>query len=113
MNPTTHEEQENDISENSNMVDWQLVKGIKRRKSNKIFQNNNPSEPAETTNNRYELLSDEVTNKEEPADVNTTKRIPRPPPIFVYDVINYPQMIQHLGEVAQEENYSTRSMANV
>jgi hypothetical protein len=43
--------------------------------------------------------------------MNTTKRIPRPPPIFVYDVINYPQMINHLAEVTEGENYSTRSMA--
>jgi hypothetical protein len=40
----------------------------------------------------------------EPADVTTTKRIHIPPPIFVYDVTNYPQMIQHLAEVAEEEN---------
>jgi hypothetical protein len=91
MNPTTDDEQENDITENTNMVDWQLVRGIKRRKSNKVFQNNNPSQPAVPTSNRYELLTNEVTNKEEQADVNTTKRIPRPPTISVYDVINYPR----------------------
>jgi U3 small nucleolar RNA-associated protein 14 len=33
MNPATDDEQENDITENTNMVDWQLVRGIKRRKS--------------------------------------------------------------------------------
>jgi hypothetical protein len=110
MNPTVDDEQENDITENTNMVDWQLVREIKRKKSNKVFKNNNSSEPAVTTNNRYKLLTNEVTNKEEPTDVNTTKRIPRPLPIFVY-VINYPQMIQHLAEVAEEENYNTRSMA--
>jgi hypothetical protein len=81
------------------MVDWQLLRGIKRRKSNKVFQNNNSPEPAVTT------------NKEEPTDVNTKKRIPRTPPIFIY-IINYPQMIRHPAEVAEEENYSTRSMAN-
>jgi hypothetical protein len=53
MNPTTDDKQENDITENINMVDWQLVKGIKRRKSNKVFQNNNSPEPAVTTNNTY------------------------------------------------------------
>jgi hypothetical protein len=42
----------------------------------------------------------------------TTKKIPRPPPIFVYDIINCPQMINHLAEVTEEENDSTRSMAN-
>jgi hypothetical protein len=30
MNPATDDEQENDITENTNMVDWQLVRGIKR-----------------------------------------------------------------------------------
>jgi hypothetical protein len=111
MNPTTDDDQENDITENTIMVDCQLVSGIKRRKLNNFFQNNNSSEPEVPKSNKYELLTNEVTNKE-PADVNTTKRIPRPPPIFVYDVINYAQMIQHLAEVAEEENYSTRSMAN-
>jgi hypothetical protein len=38
MNPTADEEQENHMSENTNMVDWQLVKGIKRRKSNKVSE---------------------------------------------------------------------------
>jgi hypothetical protein len=38
--------------------------------------------------------------------------IPRPPPIFVYNIIKYPQMINHLAEITEEENYSTRSMAN-
>jgi hypothetical protein len=76
MNPTTDDEHENDITENTNMVDWQLVREIKRRKSNKVFQNNNSSEPAVPTSNRYELLTNEVTHKDEPADVNTTKWIP-------------------------------------
>jgi hypothetical protein len=112
MNPTTDDEQENDITNNTNMVNWQLVRGIKLRKPNKVFHNNNSSKPSVTTSNRYELLTNKVSKKEEPTDVNTKKRIPRPPPIFVYDVINYPQMIQHLAEVAEEENYSTRPMAN-
>jgi hypothetical protein len=49
MNPTTDDEQENDITENTNMVDSQLVRGLKRRKSNKVFQNNKSSEPAVPT----------------------------------------------------------------
>jgi hypothetical protein len=60
MNATTDDDQENYITENTNMVDWQLVRRIKRRKSNKAFQNNNSSEPVVPTSNRYEL----VTNKE-------------------------------------------------
>jgi hypothetical protein len=39
-------------------------------------------------------------------------KIPRPPPIFIYDVKNYPQVINHLAEVTEEENYSTRSMSH-
>jgi hypothetical protein len=37
MNATTDDDQENDITENTNMVDWQVVRGTKRRKSNKVF----------------------------------------------------------------------------
>jgi hypothetical protein len=91
---------------------WQLARGTKRRKINKVTENNNPSETTATTNNRYDLLPNEERKEAETQDVNATKKIPRPPPIYVYDVINYLQMINHLAEVAEEENYNTRSMAN-
>ena len=110
--PTTDEEQDGDITKTTNTTAWHKVRGTKRRKTNKVIQNINPSEATVTTNNRYDLLPNETVNEEETEDVNTTKKIPRPPLIFVYDVINYPQMINHLAAVTEEENYSTRSMAN-
>ncbi|PNF31804.1 hypothetical protein B7P43_G11362 [Cryptotermes secundus] len=110
--PTTDDEQDGDITETTNTTAWQKVRGTKRRKTNKVTQSNNPPEATVTTNNRYDLLPNETVNEEETENANTTKKIPRPPPIFVYDVINYPQMINHLAVVTEEENYSTRAMAN-
>ena len=109
---TTDEAIDEDITENINSTSWQIARGTKRRKINKATQNNNPSETTVTIHNRYDLLPNEETNEAETQDGNSPKKIPRPPPIFVYDVINYPQMINHLAEVAEEESYSTRSMAN-
>jgi hypothetical protein len=91
------------------MPNWQIVSGSKRRKTNKVLQDNNSTESPVTASNRYDLLTNSTANEKEIVDMNTTKRIPRPPPIFIYDVINYPQMINHLAEVTEEENYSTRS----
>jgi hypothetical protein len=90
------------------MPNWQIVSGTKRRKTNKVLQDNDSTESPIIRSNRSDLL----TNEEEIVDINTTKGIPRPPPIFVYHVINYPQMINHLAEVTEEENFSTRSVAN-
>jgi hypothetical protein len=109
---TTDDEQDEDITANTNMPNWQIVSGTKRRKTNKVLQDNNSTESPVTTNNRYDLLTNAAANEEEIIDVNTRKKIPRPPPIFVYDVINYPQMINHLDQVTEEENYNTRSVAN-
>jgi hypothetical protein len=52
------------------------------------------------------------TNEEASAAPTSPAMSPRPPPIFIYDVINYPRMINHFAEVAEEETYSTKSMAN-
>jgi hypothetical protein len=40
------------------------------------------------------------------------KSIPKPPPIFVYGVVNLPQMIQKLKNIVKMEQYTTRSTAN-
>jgi hypothetical protein len=85
---TTDDEQDEDITDNTNMPNWQIVSGTKRRKINKVIQDNNSTESPVTTNNRYDLLTNAAANEKEIIDVNTTKKIPRPPSIFVYDVTN-------------------------
>jgi hypothetical protein len=51
-------------------------------------------------------------NEEVTATTISPAKSPRPPPIYVHDVINYPRMINHIAEVAEEETFSTKSMAN-
>ena len=36
----------------------------------------------------------------------------KPPPIFIHGVINYNQMIKSISEVAEDEQYFTKGMAN-
>lgn len=85
---------------------WQQVKNIKRRKINTsqaVHQNIDI-----TSNNRFNVLSiDESGNQ-----INLENKIPKPPPIFIYGVTDYKQMIKKLTEVVEEEQYSTKSMAD-
>jgi 3-methyladenine DNA glycosylase AlkC len=39
-------------------------------------------------------------------------RTPKPPPIFIYGIVNYNEMVNKLTEVIQQEQYSTKSMAD-
>jgi hypothetical protein len=34
-------------------------------------------------------------------------RIPKPPPIFIFRVVNYNEMVNKLTEVIEQEQYST------
>jgi hypothetical protein len=52
---TTDDEQDQDITDNTNMPNWQIVNGTKRRKTNKVLQDNNSIESPVTTSNRYDV----------------------------------------------------------
>jgi hypothetical protein len=73
---TTDDEQDEDIPDNTNMPNWQIVSGIKRKKTNKVLQDNNSTETPGTTNNSYNLLTNAAANEEEILDLSTTKRFP-------------------------------------
>jgi len=36
----------------------------------------------------------------------------KPPPIFIHGVINYDEMTKHVREIAEDEQYHTKSLAN-
>jgi hypothetical protein len=100
-----------DSPNDTNQTPWQLVRGVKRRKPNltpPLIQQQHTI----TTSNRYKNLPNMDMNDEVSVTPTTPAKFPRPPPIYVYDVINYPTMIKHIAEVAEEETYSTKSMAN-
>jgi hypothetical protein len=68
---------------------WQVVKSIKRRKT---FSNQNQVRGNLNLNNRYSSLP-----QDEDMDTNTTRteeNSSKPPPIFIYSVVNLPEMLK-------------------
>jgi len=101
-------EDEVDTYNNSNKG-WQLIRRTKREKVQRTPINT--PDTATETRNRYELLSQE-TNQEN-TDVN--QRPPqhhRPLAIFVHGVIKYCEMIKRICDIAEDEQYCTKSWAN-
>lgn len=107
MSSTSDEEflgfKENDDRKNS----WQAFgRSWKRRKINTTTR------PI-TVNNRFQVLAEtnETTLR---TDNNTEKniKIPKPPPIFVYDVVNYEEMVKRINTTVGDEKYTTKCLAD-
>jgi hypothetical protein len=69
--------------------------------------------PPTKTQNRYAILALEASQ----ADTEGKPLTPPPqnhksPPFFIHRVINYDQMRKSIREVAEDEQYNTKSMAN-
>ena len=63
------------------------------------------------THNRYDLLSEE-TNLEEAEGRTRLPQYHKPPPVFIHGVINYDEMVKLIRDVAEGEQYYTKSLAN-
>jgi hypothetical protein len=63
------------------------------------------------THNRYDILTQEVHRAEHDERPQPPKNH-KPPPVFLHGVINYSEMIKSISEVAEDEQYFTKSMAN-
>jgi hypothetical protein len=88
--------------------DWQQIHHIKRKRissSQRTLQI--PQEPIQ---NRYEMLTDESPTTDH-AENTQPPKIHKPPPIFLHGVINYDK-INRINEVAETEQFYTKSMAN-
>jgi hypothetical protein len=85
--------------------DWQIVKNNKRRRIN-TSQADIPHTEV-TLSNRF----DPLPMKESDSQTDPGHRTRKPPPIFIYGVVNYNEMVNMLTEVIQQEEYSTKSMA--
>ena len=115
---TSEEEIEEDgetSTQSPNKINWQVQRN-KRRKTNVTNQHNTMVVDELPTRNRYQVLTNN-TQDESGENAGTTsetipKPHPKPPPIFVYDVVNYPKMVEQLKEIAEVEHYSTKSLAN-
>jgi hypothetical protein len=86
-----------------------MVRRTKRKKIHRI-QHNTPETKIET-HNRYGLLTKETNENSIDGNPSSTK-IHKPPPIFVHGVINYEEMIKRIRDVAEGEQYCTKSLAN-
>lgn len=86
---------------------WQVVKttSTKRRKIN--MNNTNQL----TIKNQFNALS--VMNEDTTQQSNSKPdRIPKPPPIFIYGVIDYGEMEKKLKTIAANEEYSTKCLTD-
>jgi hypothetical protein len=63
------------------------------------------------TSNRYDVLMDEASSPDAPTRTKP-QSIPKPPPIYVHGVIHHGPMIKSITEVAQEEQFCTKTLAN-
>lgn len=95
--------------QNSNNNEWQEIRRTNRKTP--------PYTPASTldttleTQNRYDLLSQDK-QQEEREDNPQPHPNHKPPPIFIHGVINYDEMTKHIREIAEDEQYHTKSLAN-
>jgi hypothetical protein len=63
------------------------------------------------TYNRYDILTQEV-HQAEPDEQPQPSKNHKLPPIFIHGVINYSEMIKSISEIAEDEQYFTKSTAN-
>jgi hypothetical protein len=63
------------------------------------------------TRNRFDMLTEDVIYPKSP-DHPKTSTIPNPPPIFVHGVIIYKYMIKSIAEVAEVEQFYSKTLAN-
>jgi len=92
-----------------NQNDWQQIHRKKRiRTSNSQPTLQIPQTPIQ---NRYEMLTEEIPTTDQ-AENTQPPKIHKPPPIFLHGVINYDKMIRSINEVAETEQFYTKSMAN-
>jgi hypothetical protein len=91
--------------------DWQVVKNRKRARV--TYTNDKPN--SAITHNQYEVLSTQPINNET-SDLDLTasieKKIPKPPPIYVYGVVDFKKMLNNFAVAVPEETYHCTSLPN-
>jgi len=58
------------------------------------------------------MLTEEIHSTDQATNPQPTKIHKPPPPIFLHGVINYNKMIHSINEVAEAEQFYTKSLAN-
>lgn len=103
---TSEEEEE---TQNNINNEWQVIRNS-TRKRNHLTQNNTPENKIETYN-RYGILTNETNLNSTEGNPSPTRNH-KPPPIFIHGVINYGAMINQIRNIAEDEQYSTKSLSN-
>lgn len=103
---STSEEEPDDIQAN-NTISWQQTTSKKRKKVTRKAATQEDNTIA--TNNRYSILTVEESKCH---NTETTKKITKPPPIYIYGVTNYVEMVAQLRNCLEDEQYTTTSLAN-
>lgn len=104
--------------ETVNKQPWQVIKKEKKNKlSPDATQVRNPFQY--TTHNRFEKLTqlpenDTSFNETDNTVTNTEhkSRDHKPPPIFIYRVTSYNQMVEYLTAVVEEKQYYCKSLSD-
>jgi len=106
--PTSTSEDEDDTHHNSNN-EWQVIRRTERKK---IHSTPLPTPNTLTeTHNRYGLLS-KMTNQDDRDGQPRPTQNHKPPPIFIRGFISCGEMIKCIWDVAEDEKYCTKSLAN-
>jgi hypothetical protein len=93
--------------------EWQLVNKTKKRKREQSQKKDHETKQTHiTTNNRFDALSQQNGNSNNVQAQPTTQPIPKPPPIFIYVVLNYKKMIDNISTVTDEEIYQCKILRN-
>jgi hypothetical protein len=99
---------ENDTYNNRNS-EWQVIRGTKRKKIHSTPLNT--VDTITETQNLYGLFS-KVANQEDTDGNPRPPQIHKPPPSFIHGVIKYGEMIKRIRDIAEDEQYCTKSLAN-
>jgi hypothetical protein len=67
--------------------------------------------------NRFQPLTNEDSDNNHLENISTNRNNDnvishKPPPIYIYGVTNYKEMVQNLSLATEMETYNTKSMAN-
>jgi 3-methyladenine DNA glycosylase AlkC len=103
---SSSEEEENYTQYNTNK-DWQKLRSTKRIRT--LKQHPSSTNEIQTTNRFNPLLNQSRSLNNE---INAITKISKPPPIFVHGVQNYSEIIKHIKQIAEQEQYVTKSLAN-
>lgn len=106
---------ENEDNEATSSHTWQEVRSRKRKRTTRHISIENVTQTK--ISNKFQPLNEEDTNENLTNDKNPNNKTertqfkePRPPPIYVYGVTNYNEMVDSIAQTTPDETYYTRTL---